>query len=1379
DTTTGFAQGVFVTFDYDSANYNLDMTYLNSGNISIRNADINGGHPALGANASLEVVATLRDGQTDSDDILGIETFTVEIVPTNDAPSQTASFTVTMTEDKLLNEQVFNLANYVTDPEGDYIAFSLRNIQGNSTTVHGVTYAISGQSLTITGEPDIPEHFGGNNVTDTIQLDIEDNDAGALFSFEYQIEQSNDLPRANYTANIGGDHYNYLGAGGLFQFESNTAIAITVALRDILTDPEGQNLVFPSIAAGDFVFSGDNNFVLDSDGDSLLTGQVISNTLTISGTPNITGTADDVTLFFDIQVEDTLNQPPPDASVVQFAFVIQNINDIPQIDTTIDHIKDITEESDFQRVLNLQDHFTDDDAESLGFTLSASSGSSAVSLLTVIDDGVSWTLIEGWGISYYFDTFSQLNFSGNIDLVDAWDPSNPNPVYVETPSQVTTQTLSLTITGVDSDATQVVTSFTIEVGNRNDAPVLQQVIGNTILQENTPLSAHLITLSITDEDNDKFKLQNIDQVASEHGIKFSFSTVSDRNVVTIEDTPNIEAIVRNNGTVISRTTDETITVSFSGYDNDNGVTIFNSFTLTIANNNDLPEALVVLDTLTINEDVNLDIDYNLNTIIGDAEGDAISYSVLFAPALSGMTSAITSTTLDLGGMVDIPAVGTANVTTSLVISAWEHERYGATRPSDASNRLDYTVDVVVANIDDRPRVSTEFLYNAGRFDSEVEIQVYIPNDPDRFPGISLANNVLFDQEGATIFTEGYVLTSPDLAKFPGGVLPAHHFGSDSSDNLILTISAWDADAYLAAGDAVFYLSLTAADNSIDGKLDPDRKTPLVITFSMDNPNDHAPEFSGAATQLLTEAATLSNQFQLFFTDQDSPLQDYTIHEVTHQEDRVEGINFTINGSDNVITLSGQGRLVGAHQETIVTDVVTFVASDGAGGTVTSSFTYSISNVDDRPVQYVPFETVSLTEDTAHNSSIALTSLISDPELDAITFGFDASNASTQTIVGIDSDYSANAFGATIIDNVLTLSGTPDFDGTTDTLTTTLVVHAFSEDGAQLATDINLSTARSDSFTLTIEVAQENDTPFLNVEVLEGGDDAAIVQTFSFDAASGWADILAETYTIDHLFIDTDQAPGQNFESPDLNISVQVLFDPTRVAGISFNDDTSPSDLPFVENGVSGVITQTLTELTFLQTPNLRGVGNATITLSIAAQDEYGAIATTMIDLTLLNPNQDEAEVEEFRLNGSTISDVASFDEDAAIPNFITLTFADTDSDTSISITEIEVTEGFNLDVGLVSGTTDNLVETISLFAVDSAQGATIAGSYVHNNASPEITIVYTDQIIDGSAAQDDIPIATYTETITLTIVNVNNEVDLIAGSLTHSFADAIEGTLFQ
>ncbi len=437
--------------------------------------------------------------------------------------------------------------------------------------------------------------------------------------------------------------------------------------------------------------------------------------------------------------------------------------------------------------------------------------------------------------------------------------------------------------------------------------------------------------------------------------------------------------------------------------------------------------------------------------------------------------------------------------------------------------------------------------------------------------------------------------------------------------------------------------------------------------------------------------------------------------------------------------------------------VTVTADDGNGGTVSTTFSWTVTN----PVPVAVNDTATTTEDTATNIDVLAND--SDPDGDPLTVVTASAANGTVTILPDGTiDYTPNpdfngtdTISYTISDGnggtasaLVTVTVDPENDppvAVNDTTTTdedtSVTIPVLSNDSDVDGDDLTVTDATAPNGTVTINpdgtVTYTPDPDFNGTDTI----------TYTIDDGNGGTDTATITVVVAPVNDAPIAAPDTADTDEDTPVTIPVLANDSDVDGdpLTVTDATSPDGT--VTINPDGTIT-------FEPDPNFNGP--ATITYTI--DDGMGGTATSTVTVNVA-PVNDPPVAED---------DTATTDEDTSVTVPVLANDSDADGD-PLTITEATAPNGtvvINPD-GTVTYTPDENFNGTDVITYTISDG---------NGGFDTATLTVTvDPVNDVPVAQDDA--ATGTEDEPLTIPVLANDGDADGDPLTVTTATSPDGTV--
>jgi large repetitive protein len=887
--------------------------------------------------------------------------FNLLVNNTNDAPTVvTAIADQAATEDSVFS---FNVSTYFSD------------VDANDTLTYSATglpdgLSINASSGVISGTP-TNDAVGTRNISITA---TDTSGSKATTNFKLIVANTNDAPTATTIANRNATEDTF--------FSMNVSSG------------------FVDIDAGD---------TLTYSASELPDGLTINGTTgVISGTPtnNAVGLRN---------VTVTATDSSGKTASTSFYINIANTNDAP---TVAEAIADQTATEDQSFSLNVKNNFADMD---IGDTLTFSatglpdglsintntgviSGSPTNAAVGIRNVSVTATDISGSKVSTSFkltvanvndaptvtsianqnateDAFFSMNVSSYFADIDAGDTLtygatglpdgvtiNPTTGVISgNPTNASVGTRNVTVTATDTSGNNANSSFNIIVANTNDAPTVVAPIADQTAVEDAPFSLNT-SLYFTDIDG-------IDTL--------TYSATGLPSGLTIDT--NTGQISGNalNSAVGSRNV--TVTIN-----DGKGGTASNTFKLTVTNTNDAPTAASTLPNRTATEDAFFST--NVSSFFSDPDvGDTLSFYATNLP--KGLS--INNATGVISGFPTNEAVGNTTVT--------------ITASDGNGGTVSNSFVLTVANTNDAPVVVLPIGDRSAQEDSPFTLDVSSNfADPDigntltytatGLPGglsIASATGIISgtptnssvgttavvvtanDGKGGTI-SNAFNLTVVNTNDEPTLVSAIADASATEDAPFIYSVSNHFADPDV--GDTLTFfatglpsgLSLDSATGLISGAptnaavgvntitiIASDSKGGMTsgsFKLTVANTNDGPVVAIPIGDRSTAEDATFTLDVSSAFSDPDAG--DTLTYAATGLPD-----GLAINSSTGIISGTPTNTAVGANS-------ITVTANDGKGGSVSTSFTLTVTNVNDAPILNVAIADQAATEDIPFTYSVS-------------------------------------------------------------------------------------------------------------------------------------------------------------------------------------------------------------------------------------------------------------------------------------------------------------------------------------------------------------------------------------------------------------------------
>ncbi|MEM7455250.1 MAG: Ig-like domain-containing protein [Planctomycetota bacterium] len=542
-------------------------------------------------------------------------------------------------------------------------------------------------------------------------------------------------------------------------------------------------------------------------------------------------------------------------------------------------------------------------------------------------------------------------------------------------------------------------------------------------------------------------------------------------------------------------------------------------------------------------------------------------------------------------------------------------------------------------------------------------------------------------------------------------------------NGTVTVNADGSFTYTADPDYNGPDSFTYTVTDIDGST-----TAATVTINVTPENDAPVISSPIADQANSDSDVINLDVSGSFTDVD-----------------LDPLSFSATGLPPGLSIDTAGNITGTIDSSASAGgaySVTVTADDGNGGTVSETFTWTISN----PAPIAVNDSFSTSEDVPVSGSVAPND--SDPDNDALSFVVD----------GLPSD------GSVLLNNDGTFTYTPDAnfngidsftytlidaDGATSTATVTINVGATNDapvvatpiadqtdfDSDVVAIDISSSFSDPDGHSLTFSATGL--PPGLSIDsagnitgTIDSSASAGGPYSVTVTADDGNGGTVSDTFT----WTVTNPAPlavNDSFgTNEDVTVSGNVSANDNDPDGdaVSFTNLTTPSNgsLTFNPDG------------SFSYTPDADFNGTDSFDYRITDADGSTAVATVTITV---------APVNDAPVVSSSIPDQNSQDSES-ISLDISSSFTDIEGDT-LTFSASGLPTGLSIDsAGNITGTIDSSASAGSPYSVtvtaNDGNGGTVADTFTWNITNPPPTavndsvITAEDTPVSGNVGSNDI-----------------------------------------
>ena len=857
----------------------------------------------------------------------------------------------------------------------------------------------------------------------------------------------------------------------------------------------------------------------------------------------------------------------------------------------------------------------------------------------------------------------------------------------------------------DADGAVATATVNITVDSVNDLPIVDSPIAD---QAN--LDTDSISLSISGNFSD----------AEANGLTFSATGLP--TGLSIDSAGNITGDIDSSASQTG-----TFTVVVTATDG-NGGTITDTFTWSVTN----PTPTAANDTFDTDEDT--PVSGSVATNDGDSDGDDLTYAQTSNPA---------------SGTVDFDSDGTFTYTPVGDFNGQVTFDYQVTDADGATSTATVTINVDPVN--DPPIVDTNIADQANQDGDSISVDISgnftdIDGDGLNFSATELPTGLSIDTDGnitgsidssasqtgsftvVVTATDGNGGSVTDTFTWsvtnPGPVANDDNFSTDEDTELSATVATNDSDP---DGDSLSYSQLTnPAHGTVDFNSDGTfTYTPADDFFGTDS-FDYTITDADGATSTATVNITINDV-------NDAPTVDNPIDDQANVDSETISLNVSgafgeVDGAvtysaadlpsgltidENTGVISGQTDSSASQAGTGGEYSVTVTAEDDDGATVSSTFTWTITNpgpdaVDDSVSTDEDINVdgdVSVNDSDPDGDSVAF-SKITDPANGTVTFNADGtfSYDPNANFTGIDSfDYEiVDVDGASTIGTVTIVVGdvndppvvaTPienqdDFDGDTILLDLSSNFSDVELDDLEFsATGLPTGLTMSSSGVITgqIDNSASLTGTFSVVVTVSDGNGGSVSDSFTWNIANPAPDATDNSNSVDedgttnlangNLLTDND---GDGIDSdPDLDeLSVSAVDSQTTNVGVTVNGAYGTISIQ-----ANGSYTYTVDN----SNPIVNGLDDGetlTETFGYTLSDGEGGTSDATISVTIAGSNDSPNTV-------ATITDQGNLDDDAVSLD-LSSHFADVDGD-ALTFSANGLPSGLTIDTstGIVSGTIDN------------------------------------------------------------------------------------------
>ena len=1285
----------------------------------------------------VNVVATDEAGESVQ------ETFEVEVINVNDAPTVTPISDTSVNEDAALNYDVSGQFDDADFAYGDTLTYSLA--PGAPAWV-----SIDANTGVLTGTPENAD-VGTSSIT---VIATDGSGATAQDTFQVNVSNTNDAPTVTPISDTSVNEDAALNYDVSGQFaDQDVGDTLTYSLA-----PGAPAWV--SIDANTGVISG-----------TPTNGDIGAHDITVIATDGSGATAQDT---FQVNVSNTNDAPTvtpiSDTSVNEDAalnydvsgqFADADVGDTMTFSLAPGAPAWVSIDANTGVLTGTP---TNDDVGTSSITVIATDGSGATAQdtfdITVNNTNDAPTVTPISDTSVNEDAALNYDVSGQFADADVGDtltyslaPGAPAWVSIDantgvltgTPTNGDVGTSSITVIATDGSGATAQDTFDITVNNTNDAPTVTP-ISDTSVNEDAALNYDV---------SGQFADQDVGDTLTYSLAPGAPAWVSiDANTGVISGTPTNGDIGAHDITVIAT--------------DGSGATAQDTFQVNVSNTNDAPTVTPISDT-SVNEDAALN--YDVSGQFADADvGDTMTFSL--APGAPAWVS-IDANTGVLTGTPTNDDVGTSSIT---VIAT---DGSGATAQD--------TFDITVNNTNDAPTVTpisdtsvnedAALNYDvSGQFadqdvgdtltyslapgapawvsiDANTGVLTGTPTNGD--VGTSSITVVATDGSGATA-QDTFDITVNNTNDTPT-VTPISDTSVNEDAALNYDVSGQFADqdvgdtlTYSLAPGAPAWVSIDANTGVLTGTpTNDDVGTSSITVIATDGSGATAQDTFDITVNNTNDAPTVTPISDTGATE--GALMTYDVSGSFADVDVGDTMTFSlapgapawvsIDANTGVISGTPTNGDIGAHD-------ITVIATDGSGATAQDTFQVNVSNTNDAPT-VTPISDTSVNEDAALNYDVS--GQFADADVgDTMTFSL---APGAPAWVSIDA-------------NTGVLTGTPTND---DVGTSSITVIATDGSGAtaQDTFDITVNNTNDAPTVTPISDTGATEGALMTYDVSGSFADVDVGDTMTFSLAPGapaWVSIDANTGVIsgtptngdigahDITVIATDGSGATAQDTFQVNVSnTNDAPTVTPISDTSVNEDAALNyDVSgqFADADAGDTLTYSLAPGApawvsidantgvLTGTPTNGDVGTSSIT--VVATDGSGATAQDTFDITVNNTN-DAPTV-------TPISDT-SVNEDAALNYDVSGQFADQDVGDTLTYSLAPGAPAWvsiDANTGVLTGTPTNDdvgTSSITVIATDGS-GATAQDTFditVNNtNDAPTVTPISDTGATEGALMTYDV-----------------------------------------
>ena len=443
------------------------------------------------------------------------------------------------------------------------------------------------QQGTIDNDNGLVDDLGGGAIPNADigeAIGINDLERFALIRFEGELATDSPIP---LTVTVSDPRSVAFADNASFNSDDTEIEAQTIDVVAENSAPTLANEITDTTATEDSAFSftvPENTFNDTDAGDTLTYSATLEDGSALptwvsfdAGSRTFSGTPDNSDVG-SLDIEVTATDSSNEAISDRFILAVENVDDAPTVANAIGNLT-VDEDAD-DSVINLSDVFTDIDNDDTAIVKT---------VLTNTNDTLVNATVDGNNLTLdYLD-----NQSGTADI---------------------------TIQGTSNGLT-VEETFTVAVDAVDDAPIVTNAIANLTVDEDADDSVINLSDVFTDIDND--------------------DTAIVKTVLTNTNDTLVNATVDGNNLTLDYLDNQSGTADITIQGTSNGLTVEETFTVTVDAVDDAPIVSNRIEDVTVDENAD-DSVIDLSNVFSDADGDAIALSItentnnsLVTPALDG------------------------------------------------------------------------------------------------------------------------------------------------------------------------------------------------------------------------------------------------------------------------------------------------------------------------------------------------------------------------------------------------------------------------------------------------------------------------------------------------------------------------------------------------------------------------------------------------------------------------------------------------------------------------------------------------------------------------------------------------------------------------